>query len=628
MDPFWSFARRMLRYRSVVVAAVIMAFLSAGGLGVGLLAIKPVLETILGTERRGLPEMAVELNDSGRLPWPIPQHVIDSLPPGPFTALVIIMVALAVLTVAGGVANFLHQYLAITVVNRTVTAVRREAFHRVVRLPLGLVFSPREGGAAGGASDAISRIVNDTAGLGQGLTALLSKATAQLLKGVAALLAALVIDWKLTAIALLVAPGLFFVIRRLGKKIRRASKRALVSQADLYLAANEALQGLRVVKVHNAERVEAGRFHRINKQVMRELNRVRTARALASPLVEGLSIFVLGGLMLGAGKAIIDGHLAAETLLTVLAALFAAGASLKPLTGLVNDIQQSGAAAERLKELLSAPPEPGHDATLAKLPRHRESIEFRRVYLTYPRAERPVLYDINLRVEHGETIAVVGPNGSGKTTLLALIPRLFDPDSGPGRVGGQVLIDGRDIRLVNLRSLRRQIGVVTQETVLFKGTIRSNIAYAAEGATEERIRDAARRARADSFVEALPKGYESEVVEQGLNFSGGQRQRIAIARAILREPAILILDEATSMVDAESEAQINAALGEFSRGRTCLIVAHRLSTVLSADRIVVMDQGRIVDVGRHAELLERCAAYRQIAQRQLFPMPTPESPPA
>lgn len=621
MDPFWGFAKRMLRYPGLLTAAGLCAILSGGSLGAGLIGAQPVLSAILSREGKGLPELAAGWNAKGVLAGKIPASVIEALPPGPFTALVWIMAALGVLTVIGAAANFLHAYLSLTVVNRTVTEIRREAFHRVLRLPLGLVLQGGDGPTGGGASDSISRIINDTGQLGQGLTALISKAVSQIAKGIGALIAALVVDWRLTCIALLIAPILFTIIRRLGKKIRRYSKKALASQGELYLAATESLQGLRVVKVHSAERFEAGRFHRINKRAMYELNKVRTARALASPLVETLSIFVLGTLVLIAGKTIMDRHMEPDEFLAALVALGAAGAALKPVTGLINDVQQSAAGADRLRDLMESPPEPGHDARLPKLATHRQSIEFRNVTLTYPRAARASLNQVNLTVRHGERVAVVGPNGCGKTTLLALIPRLFDPDvegSNGGGAQGCVLIDGQDIRTVNLRSLRRQVGVVTQETVLFKRSVRGNITYGASGVSEEQMISAAKQARAHEFISRLPNGYDTEVAEQGTSLSGGQRQRIAIARAILRDPAILILDEATSMIDAESEAQINAAINEFSQGRTTLIVAHRLSTVLSADRIVVMDQGRIVDSGNHADLLGRCDVYRQLARHQLL----------
>ncbi|MCG3124175.1 MAG: Lipid A export ATP-binding/permease protein MsbA [Phycisphaerales bacterium] len=605
----------MLRYRSLVVWTIVTAFLAAGSLGVGLVAIAPILKSLLGEGgAEDLHTLAARANAGGGLNLyftqvRIPEWVVDRLPDSQSASLALIMAGLFVLTVFGAFTTFMQQFLSLNIVNRTMTNIRREAFHKVLRRPLKEI-------VIGGPSDAIARIMQDSAALTGGFQALLSKFLPQLTKGVAAFLAAFVIDWRLAALSLVIGPLLFVIIRKLGKRIRRASKASLVSQSELYHAAAEALQGLRVVKVHSAERYEAGRFHRLNKAVLRENNRVRTARALASPLVEMLTVFAAGTIALIAANNIRVGSIEAEAVIQVFIALGAAGASLKPLTGFANDIQQSSAAAERLSELMRAAPESGHDHRLPKLPRHARSIEFRNVWLTYPGAEKPALRDVNFRIDHGRTVAFVGPNGCGKTTLLSLIPRLFDPDVVDGR-RGLVLIDDQDISRFAVRSVRRQVGVVTQETVLFKGTIRSNIAYGAENVTEELMIEAARKSRAHDFIEKLPQGYDTVVGEQGLTLSGGQRQRIAIARAILRDPAILVLDEATSMVDADSEAAINEAIGRFGRERTCLIVAHRLSTVLGADVIVVMDQGQIVDSGRHEDLLERCPTYRLIAQRQM-----------
>ncbi|HZW08159.1 MAG TPA: ATP-binding cassette domain-containing protein, partial [Phycisphaerales bacterium] len=290
------------------------------------------------------------------------------------------------------------------------------------------------------------------------------------------------------------------------------------------------------------------------------------------------------------------------------------------LTGLYTDLQATGAASTRLRELLGLQRDDARDAGKPALAPHRSSIELQGVTLTYPGAETPALRSVSLTVRHGETVAIVGPNGSGKTTLLSLLPRVLEPDRGPdGAPTGRVLVDGVDVAGVTLSSLRRQIGVVTQETALFKGSVFWNIAYGVEeGVSEERVREAARKARAEEFIAAKPGGYEFEIGEGGSGLSGGQRQRLCIARAVLRDPSILILDEATSMVDADSERQIAEALAEFSRGRTCLIVAHRLSTVVHADRIVVMNAGRIEDVGTHAELLARSETYRLIAARQLL----------
>lgn len=612
----------MLRYRCQVAWSIALAFVTAGSLGAGLVAIGPVLNSLLGEHHKGLSTLAEESNALGglALPWgrePIPAWIIELLPESPSTSLAVIMAGIFVLTVFGAFTTFMQQYLSLNIVNRTMTNIRREAFHRVIRRPLRDI-------VVGGPSDAISRLMQDTAALTGGFGALLSKFLPQLTKGIGALAAAFYVDWRLAALSLVIGPVLFLIIRSLGKRVKRASKASLASQSRLYQAAAEALQGLRVVKVHSAERYEAGRFHSFNKAVLQENNRVRTSRALASPLVELLTVLAAGVIALIAANNIRVGAIDASVVIQIFIALGAAGASLKPLTGFANDIQQSSAAAERLSELMRAPPEPGHDHSLPKLPRHAVSIEFKDVWLTYPGSDRPALRGINLTIRHGLTVAFVGANGCGKTSLLSLLPRLFDPDpevpstpNEPGRPHGSVLIDGHDISRFAVRSVRRQIGVVTQETVLFEGTIRSNIAYGSEGATRQAIVQAATQSRAHDFITATPKGYDTVVGEQGLTLSGGQRQRLAIARAILRDPSILILDEATSMVDADSEAAINDAINRFGRGKTCLIVAHRLSTVLNADLIVVMDQGRIVDSGRHAELLERSPEYRLIAQRQM-----------
>lgn len=605
MDAFWHFAKQMLRWRTHLIFGLLFAVVSAGGMGAGILAMQPVLDTILEPGHRGLPQLAEEYANEGWTQGLLTEDFIAALPEGPFDAVMWIMITLGVLTIFGAFANFMHQYLALTVVQRSIAMIRRRAFGQVIHLPLKTI-------VAEGPTEAISRIVNDTEALSAGYVALLSKAVAQITKGIIALVVALVTNWQLAIVALLLMPILAVVIRKLGKRIRRASERALSSRAGLYRAATESLQGMRVVKVHTTERYEAGRFGRINKDVLHQQLRIRTARAIAGPLIETITVFTLGALTLVAVKLILDGHLDKSEFMTVLVALAIAGASIKPITGLVNDIQQSGAAADRLQRLLNEDAEPGHDIRMPKLPRHSESLVFNKVSFLYPGGSSRAVADVSLKIRAGETVAFVGPNGCGKTTLLSLVPRLFDPNDG------QVLVDGIDITRIRVRSLRRQIGVVTQEVVLFKGTIRDNIAYGNINASDEQIRQAADRARATQFINQFDDGFETHVGEQGLTLSGGQRQRIAIARAILRDPAILILDEATSMVDAESERLIGEVLSTFCTNRTTLIVAHRLSTVLGADRIVVMDQGSIVATGTHEELLESCKLYQSLAQHQLI----------
>ncbi|MCW5764921.1 MAG: ABC transporter ATP-binding protein [Phycisphaeraceae bacterium] len=628
MADFWRLARMMLAHRGLLIASVCFAAMSAFGFGVGLAGLAPILSNIIprvdehGQRIPGhdLPELVTKLNE--RIGGHIPQSWIDALPTGPFNAVVWIIMALGVLTIVGGFANFMHSYLSLTVVSRTIADLRKRCFEHVVHLPLRTVMASP--------SQFVSQIVYDTNGLAGGLSALVSKSLAQLTKAGAAVVVAFFTDWRLAGAAMLIAPVLALVIRKSGQRIRRAAKRGLESQGGLYQTTAEAVDNLRVVKASTAETREQGRFEHASTQALRNEMRVRTARSLASPVVEVLAIFTVGTLSMIAAKAIIDGNLDFQRFVITMTALGFAGASLKPMTGLLNDIQQSTGAANRLCELLATEREPGFDPALPRLARHQRDIVFDNVSLTYPNQETPAVRNVSLTVRHGETVAFVGANGSGKTSLLSLLPRLFDPDTpADGSSPGRVLIDGVDVRSVHVGSLRQQIGVVTQETVLFRGTIRANIAFGRDDATDEAITDAARRARAHDFIMARPRQYDDQIGERGSGLSGGQRQRIAIARAILRDPAILILDEATSMIDADSEARIAEALDEFSRGRTCLIVAHRLSTVVHADRIVVMDAGRIADVGTHAELFERCAAYRLIAERQLVrhDAPTPPAEP-
>jgi len=609
MSHFWRFARRMLRRKILFAASIAMALLSALSLGGGLLALAPLLEQILmSRDGQTLRTRAAEFSES--IPLTIPQSWINLIPEEPLPAAALLLGGLVLLTIFGAMMNFLHAYFALTITTDTVADIRRDLFRHVVHLPLRTL--------SRGVSDTTSRIITDCQLLMRGFESLMSRALAQLTKSAAGFVAALVLSWQLTLVASLVAPFLYVVIRKLGKRVRRASRGAMRAQADLLSSTTEALQGLRVVKVHNAERYEVGRFTRHNRRFVREQFRARVARALASPLNETIAVVILAGLALFSARAIIEGAIDAPRFVATLGALAIAASALKPLTKIIQEIQASEAAAQRLAELFDESPEPlpafiPGRRRLPRLSPHRESIRFEDVRLTYPAAETPAVDGVNLAIRAGETVAFVGPNGSGKTSLLSLIPRLYDPDRGCVR------IDGADIREVDLRSLRRQIGVVTQEVVLFRGTIADNIAYGVAGAARERVIDAARRAGAHEFIQDKPGGYDTIVGDQGLTLSGGQRQRLAIARAILRDPRILLLDEATSMIDADSERRIGEALSAFSEGRTTLVVAHRLSTVRSADRIAVLEAGRLVDVGSHDELLTRCRIYRLLAQTQLAP---------
>jgi len=605
MSDFWQFARQMLHYRLTLTLAIVFAFVSAISLGAGLASLAPILNLIFEEGGKSLVTVAQEYNAKDPM-IAVPGWVMRHLPQDPFESVVLLVLGIAALTVFGGLNNFLHQYLSRTVATRAVADIRHQVFDAVVHLPLLRVMQR-------GPSQLVARIIRDTAELLNGFHAMTGKAVAQSTKGLAAFTVALFFDPMLTLMAVIVLPVLGVVLKKLGKRIRRGSRGALAAQESLLRIASESLQGLRAVKANTAEDRAVARFDERNRVVIKQELRVRTAKAAASPITESLAVLVIGGLALFAAHRILTQALSVDQFLLTFIALGIAGGSLRPLTGLINEIQSASAPAGRLRELLDEPLEEDRDSHKPDLPRHHRSLEFEAVTLMYPGAETPAIDRVSLAIPHGERVAIVGPNGSGKTTLLGLVPRLLEPTRG------RVLIDGRDLAGISMRSLRQQIGVVTQETVMFQGTIAENISFGVNEATREDVIRAAEQAHADHFIRAIPGGYDADILEQGASLSGGQRQRIAIARAILRDPAILILDEATSQIDAESEEHINEAIREFCRGRTSLIIAHRLSTVLNADRIVVLDGGRVIDQGTHEQLLKRCDLYARLNRTQLVP---------
>ena len=519
--------------------------------------------------------------------------------------LIWLLVLVAALTLARNLLRFIHEYLVGSAVYRGIMDFRCDTYDSVLRLPTTF-FSEQ------GVSDSMSRFVTDAGQVGRGQIILFGKMIVEPAKMVASIAVAMFLSWQLTLLAMVAGPPAFLVIRKLGKRMRRASKRALESAAVMLATLGETLNGIRVVKAYTMEGRERKRFFRVNRNLLTQEKRMLRIDAATGPSVEALGMVAAMGAIALAGYWVFNkpGVMDQDKFLTVMVCLAAMFDPVRKLSKVVARFQRSEAAAARMFELRDQEQEK-HAPNAPALERHSESVEFRNITFRYPRAGEDALKDVSLTIPAGETLAIVGPNGCGKTTLVSMVLRLLDPDSG------SMVIDGQDVRQHSLRSLRRQIALVTQDAVIFNATIADNIAYGKRRAKAEEIQAAARKAFVDEFVAEMPNGYETMVGERGSTLSGGQRQRMAIARAILRDPAILIFDEAMSQVDPESERKIHRALTEFMTGRTALIIAHRFATVLEADRIAVMDAGRIVDIGAHEELLNRCALYRQLYQTRL-----------
>lgn len=592
----------MLKYRYRLITALVAANVAAVCFIIQMAITLPMLRVVLN-QKKTLLEYAREL-DQNKFMGLIPDSLIEMMPESVFQAAAILVSILVVVAVIGSLSKICSNYLAFVVSVNAVADIRITIFSRLVHLPLlTLLGEP--------ISERVSRVMRDSAQLLRGFTSLMGRTMGDLLKGIAALAFAFVIDWKFSLLAMLMAPVLtvYYVIH--GRKVRKLARKVLEQAARMMHAIDQSLRGLRVVKVHTAEKHEILRFRKVVKQFLNAEYPFRWRKSIASPMIEIITTIGFGALALYAAWGIGNNTADGTRVLVCVFALGYAATTLRQFTYVYNEIFEAAAAADRLYEIYEMVPEYVEDGLKEDIPRFSDTIEFRDIDFMYPTAHRPSLQGVSLKIACGSTVAFVGPNGSGKSTLLSLVPRLFDPSKG------KVFIDGKDISKVSLTSLRAQIGVVTQETVLFHDTIANNIAYGRVDSSREEVQEVARRAYADEFICRKEKGYDTMVGDQGLTLSGGERQRLAIARAILRDPAILILDEATSMIDAESEALITEALDEFCHTRTSLVIAHRLSTVVNADRIVVLDQGKIIDIGTHQELLDRCVLYQQLCRTQL-----------
>jgi ABC-type multidrug transport system fused ATPase/permease subunit len=521
-------------------------------------------------------------------------------------AMFVVIIGLTLVTIVRCWARYYQSYLAEKIVSIANTKLREDVFRHVMYMPVGF-FSSR------GTSDTTSRILGDVAQSGKGIKVLFGKTIREPLVAMGAMGAAFAINWKLSLIFLTSAPAVIGIIAIFGKKMKKAMKKSLVSTAQMLGRIQEAMNALRVVKVYNRQQWEVEEYEKKNRALLKYTLRMSKIDAATSPTMDAMGMVTAGGVIL-LGVVWVNNQyegMQSSSFFTLLACLGAAAESVRKVSDVWNMVQQSNAAAERVFAVIDEPLEKEAPDAYELSPL-RDTIEFRDITFTYPGASAPSLCGISLKIPAGQTVAVVGSNGSGKTTLVNLLPRFYDSDSG------KILIDDKDISKVTLRSLRDQIGMVTQSVMTFNDTVANNIAYGKPDATRDEVIAAAKRAYAHEFIVTLPNGYDSMIGELSSGFSGGQLQRIVIARAILKNPKILIFDEAMSQIDAESEAKIHAALGDIMKNRTCFLIAHRFSTVISADRIVVVDKGRIVADGKHQELIKTCQVYKNLYETQLM----------
>jgi subfamily B ATP-binding cassette protein MsbA len=454
----------------------------------------------------------------------------------------------------------------------------------------------------------VSRVVNDISVIQGAISNRMVDLFQQSVTLVVLLTLLLSTNFKLALACLIAAPIVVVPIVRFGKGMRRTTHRSQERMADLANLVAEGVRGHRVVKAFNMEAFEWARFRQASARHLRVTLKTQLLANLAGPVVESLAVIGAAVFLIYAGRSIRSGVMTPATVVAFLFNLLAMYDPIRKLNKVNLVVQQSLAAVQRVKTLMDVPNEVRESPNPRTLAGVEHGITYQGVSFRYD--HRDVLVDVDLEIRRGEIVALVGPSGGGKTTMVNLLPRFFDPTAG------RVLIDGVDLRDLSLASLRSLIGIVTQETILFNDTIRNNIAYGRNDLPMERIREAAAAAYADDFIAELPHGYETPIGEAGLRLSGGQRQRLAIARALLKNPPILILDEATSQLDTESEQWVQKALYNLMQGRTTLVIAHRLSTVTRADRIVVIDDGRVVEDGPHQELLARDGLYRRLYDLQ------------
>ncbi len=521
----------------------------------------------------------------------------------PLVALERVCIFILIVLFIKNASDYLQAYLMVSVEQGAIRDLRSHVYGHLLDLPLAYHHG-RRGGAL------VSRVTNDVEYLRASLASGIGNLVKDGLTLIGCLMWVVIASWRLALLSAIVLPPAALALVVIGRKMRKRSNTAQERMGDLTSILQETLAGARVVKAFGMEPAERARFDAMNQRYYNAFVHLRRVSAAARPVSEYAVVVVAVAMMWFGGREIFVHHtLEPQQFVLFVTALLSTISPIKTLSEVHTNVQQGIAAANRVFAVIDAPPVIVDRPDAPPLPPFRDAIRYEHVSFAY-QPDVPVLEDVSFEVRRGEVVALVGPSGAGKSTAMDLLGRFHDP------TGGRVTIDGHDLRDVTLTSLRAGLGVVTQDTILFHDTVRHNIAYGTPGATEPDIEAAAEAANALEFIRRMPEGFDSVIGDRGVRLSGGERQRLAIARALLRNPPVLLLDEATSSLDMESERLVQGALERLMRNRTVLVIAHRLSTVQSADRIVVLERGRVAAAGTHPQLLGQDGLYRRLYDLQ------------
>jgi subfamily B ATP-binding cassette protein MsbA len=522
---------------------------------------------------------------------------------GKSQALLRLCALIIVLMVFKNIFDYLQSMMMAHVEQGVIRDLRNDMYRHLNKLSLSYFNRTRTG-------QLMSRITNDVNMVNGGISAGLVTLIKSPLLIVTYLSIAFILSWKLTLAALTILPLSLTIISAIGARMRRASFLSQEKMADVSSALQETITGARVVKAFAMEDYEIRNFEKETMSYFKTLMRVNRISKLAGPLNESLGVIVGVGILWFGGQQVLAGQaLSPSEFILFLLMIFSVMQPVKDFSSINTRVQEAIAAGDRIFELLGTEPEIISSPGAKKVHRFERNLRFDSVTYAYE-PETPVLRDVNVDVRKGQVLAIVGPSGAGKSTLVDLLPRFYDPTQG------KILLDGVDLRELEIKSLRSLMGIVTQETILFHGSVRNNIAYGLKEMPEEKLIEAAQAANAHRFIVEMPKGYDTLIGERGLRLSGGQRQRLAIARALLKNPPILILDEATSALDSESELLVQQAIERLMANRTSFVIAHRLSTILHADQIIVLDRSRVVQRGTHEQLLQEKGIYQKLYKMQ------------